>query len=271
MTFLYEAETSTVYSNLVKKLNHFHLSRLRGILKLRGQGRTPDTEFLERIGILSSPAILRKLQLRYNGHFMRMEDTRLPKKLFFVYIAMGTSRQGGKKRLYMDTLKDFLKRLQIHSETCNDLPQNRPTWRREERRPAQIGSPTPEPKGDSEVTITSPLQCEPFAAPNMSGMPTSIPRANRFHGTASGPVRRQPDNVYFFSHSHSCRKPPRRFLPLSPSITMLLPCCHRPLTSPALPQPLHQPQRPASPPPHIHALPHQRDDACHLIIFYHHH
>ncbi|VDL92110.1 unnamed protein product [Schistocephalus solidus] len=46
MTLLYGAATWTIYSNQVRKLNHFHLSCLCRILKLRWQDRIPDTEVL---------------------------------------------------------------------------------------------------------------------------------------------------------------------------------------------------------------------------------
>ncbi|VDL85923.1 unnamed protein product [Schistocephalus solidus] len=42
-TLLSEAETWTVYSNQARKLNHFNLSCLRRILKLKWQDRIPDT------------------------------------------------------------------------------------------------------------------------------------------------------------------------------------------------------------------------------------
>ncbi|VDM00195.1 unnamed protein product [Schistocephalus solidus] len=64
MTLLYGTETWTVYSNIARNLNHFHLSCLRRILKLRWQGRIPDTEILEWTGILSIHAMLRQMQLR---------------------------------------------------------------------------------------------------------------------------------------------------------------------------------------------------------------
>ncbi|VDL88721.1 unnamed protein product [Schistocephalus solidus] len=47
MTLLYRVETWTVYSNQARKLNHFHLSYIRRILKLRWQYWILDTEVLE--------------------------------------------------------------------------------------------------------------------------------------------------------------------------------------------------------------------------------
>nr|VZI20129.1 unnamed protein product [Spirometra erinaceieuropaei] len=52
-TLLYGEETWTVYTRQACRLNHFHLSCLRRILRLNWQDRIPDTEVLERTGILS--------------------------------------------------------------------------------------------------------------------------------------------------------------------------------------------------------------------------
>ncbi|VDL91677.1 unnamed protein product [Schistocephalus solidus] len=79
------------------------ISCLRRILKLRWQDRIPDTEVLRRTGILSIPAMLRQVQLRWSGHLVRMDDERLPKRLFYGDVATGACRQGGQKRCYMDT------------------------------------------------------------------------------------------------------------------------------------------------------------------------
>ncbi|BHF76310.1 hypothetical protein SprV_0501940800 [Sparganum proliferum] len=77
-TLLYGAETWTVYSKQARRLNHFHLSCLRRILRLNWQDRIPDTEVLERTSILSIYTILRQMQLRWSGHLVRMDDERLP-------------------------------------------------------------------------------------------------------------------------------------------------------------------------------------------------
>nr|VZI27907.1 unnamed protein product [Spirometra erinaceieuropaei] len=47
-TLLYGAETWTVYAKQARRLNHFHLSCLRRILRLKCQDRIPDTDVLER-------------------------------------------------------------------------------------------------------------------------------------------------------------------------------------------------------------------------------
>ncbi|BHF73883.1 hypothetical protein SprV_0401696700 [Sparganum proliferum] len=47
-TLLYGAETWTVYTKQARRLNHFHLSCLRRILRVNWQDRIPDTDALER-------------------------------------------------------------------------------------------------------------------------------------------------------------------------------------------------------------------------------
>nr|VZI29402.1 unnamed protein product [Spirometra erinaceieuropaei] len=88
-TLLYGAETWTVYAKQACCLNHFHLSCLRRILRLSWRDRIPDTDVLKRTGILSIYAILRQMQLRWSGHLVRMDDERLPKRLFYGDVATG--------------------------------------------------------------------------------------------------------------------------------------------------------------------------------------
>nr|VZI51131.1 unnamed protein product [Spirometra erinaceieuropaei] len=98
-TLLYGAETWTVYTRQACRLNHFHLSCLRRILRLNWQDRIPDTE-------------------------------RLPKRLFYGDVATGSRRQGGRIRRYKDTPKSSLKRLHINPTNWEELARDRPTWRR---------------------------------------------------------------------------------------------------------------------------------------------
>nr|VZH90251.1 unnamed protein product [Spirometra erinaceieuropaei] len=103
---------------------------LRRILRLKWQDRIPDTDVLERRGILSIYAILSQMQLRWSGHLVRKDDERLPKRLFYGDVATGSRRQGGQIRRYEDTLKSSLKRLKINHTNWEELALDRPTWRR---------------------------------------------------------------------------------------------------------------------------------------------
>nr|VZI17400.1 unnamed protein product [Spirometra erinaceieuropaei] len=137
-TLLYGAETWTVYTKPARRLNHFHLSCLRRILKLNWQDRIPHTDVLERTGILSIYAILRQMQLRWSGHLVHMDDERLPKRLFYGDVATGSRRQGGRIRRYKDTLKFSLKRLQINPTNWEELARDRRIWSRTVKTSASI-------------------------------------------------------------------------------------------------------------------------------------
>ena len=80
-TLLYACETWTVYQRHAKKLNHFRLSCLRKLLKIRWQDKIPDTE------------VLKKAQLRWTGHVTRMPDERLPKKVLYGELQEGKRSQ----------------------------------------------------------------------------------------------------------------------------------------------------------------------------------
>ncbi|VDL90029.1 unnamed protein product [Schistocephalus solidus] len=111
-TLLYGGEPWTVYSNKARKPNHFHLSCLRRILKQRWQDGIPDTEVLERTGILSIHAMLKQVQLRWSGHPVRTDDERLQ-------------------------LIDFSTEMVLRV-TWEDLAQDRPAWRRSVKTGAAI-------------------------------------------------------------------------------------------------------------------------------------
>ncbi|BHF72948.1 hypothetical protein SprV_0401602000 [Sparganum proliferum] len=128
-TLLYVAETWTVYKNQARRLNHFHLSCLRQILKLRLQDRIPNTDVLERMRIFNIYAMMRQLRLRWNGHLVRMDEERLPKRLFCGDVVTGSHRQGAKSAVTR-TLKTSLKRLQINPANWEDLTRDRSKWGR---------------------------------------------------------------------------------------------------------------------------------------------
>ncbi|VDM02248.1 unnamed protein product [Schistocephalus solidus] len=78
-------------------------------------GQNPDTEVIQQTGILSIHAMLRQDQLRWSGHLVRMDDDRLPKRLFYGDVTTSARRQEGQKRRYKDTEK---------------ISEDRPLWRR---------------------------------------------------------------------------------------------------------------------------------------------
>ena len=82
-TLLYRCETWTVYQRHAKRLNHFHTSCFRKLLKIKLQDRIPDTEVLKRTRMQSVHTLLKLAQLRWTDHITRMPDERLPKKILY--------------------------------------------------------------------------------------------------------------------------------------------------------------------------------------------
>ena len=125
-TLLYACETWTVYQRHAKKLNHFHLSCLKKILKIRWQDKIPDTEVLKKANMQSVHTLLELAQIRWTGHVTRMPDERLPKK---VQLQEGKRSQGGQKKRCKDTLKASHKDFNIPTESWEQAAQDRTKWR----------------------------------------------------------------------------------------------------------------------------------------------
>ena len=128
-TLLYGCETWTIYRRHEKQLQQFHLRCLRSILNIRWQDRIPDTEVLERAELPSVITTMRKAQARWAGHVSRMEDSRIPKQLFYGELRQGKRKIGRQRKRYKDTLKVYLKDFNIDVDTWEGAASDRPAWR----------------------------------------------------------------------------------------------------------------------------------------------
>ena len=135
-SLLYSCETWTVYSRHLKSLNSFHLKCLRKILKIRWQDKVPDTEVLHRADMTSIHTLISKNQLRWSGHVVRMDDNRLPKRIFYGELTTAKRTTGSQYKRYTDTLKAPLKNFNINPDTWENLAPIRTAWRSEIRRGA---------------------------------------------------------------------------------------------------------------------------------------
>ena len=123
-TLLYACETWTLYQWHAKRLNHFHTSCLRKLLKIKWQDRIPDVQVLKRAGLQSVHILLKLVQLRWTGHVTRMPEERVPKKILHGELEMGKHSHGGQKKRYKDALKAFLKDLNITTESWEQIAQD---------------------------------------------------------------------------------------------------------------------------------------------------
>ena len=116
-TLLYGSESWTAYARQEKRLNSFHLRCLRRLLKIKWQDRVPNTEVLDRAGLLSMPALLSHRRLRWLGHVHRMDPHRLPREILYGELRDGARRVGRPQLRFKHVCKRDMKGAQINADT----------------------------------------------------------------------------------------------------------------------------------------------------------
>nr|VZI29631.1 unnamed protein product [Spirometra erinaceieuropaei] len=196
-TLLYGAQAWTVYTKQARRLNHLNLSCLRRILRLSWQNRFPDTDVMERTGILSIYTMLRQMQLRWSDHLLRMDDEQLPKQLFYGDDATGSRRQGRRIRRYNDTETFRAPTGLIGHLRINYTARTAPTF---VSPPASSSSSPPPTNSDyssesplpssssssSSSSFTAPRTVAPAAVTHDNTTTDTIPRASDSRGEDQG-------------------------------------------------------------------------------------
>ena len=108
-SLLYGCETWTLYRRHINQLEQFHQRSLRSIMRIKWQDRITNLEVLDRANATSIEAKLIQAQLRWTGHVIRMDRSRIPKQLFFGELAQGIRKQGRPHKRYKDNLKTNFK------------------------------------------------------------------------------------------------------------------------------------------------------------------
>ena len=127
-TLLYGSESWTAYARQEKRLNSFHLRCLRRLLKIKWQDRVPNTEVLDRAGLLSMPALLSHRRLRWLDHVHRMDPHRLPREIPYGELRGGARRVGRPQLRFKDVCKRDMKGAQINADTWEALAKDRDIW-----------------------------------------------------------------------------------------------------------------------------------------------
>ena len=128
-TLLYGSESWTVYARQERRLNSFHLRSLRRLLHIRWQDRVPNTDVLQRAGLMGIPSMLMQRRLRWLGHVHRMEPDRLPREILYGELRDGTRKVGRPLLRYKDTIKRDLMAVKINTNSWEDTAANRYDWR----------------------------------------------------------------------------------------------------------------------------------------------
>ncbi|KAI8485023.1 hypothetical protein Bbelb_372690 [Branchiostoma belcheri] len=126
---LYGCETWTLYRKQLKALDIFHLRCLRRIMGITWTDRIPNTEVLRRANMPGIEAFIMKAQLRWAGHLVRIDKTRLPKIVFYCELASGSRKVGRPYKRYKDSLKSYLTACSIPHREWESTAADRSSWR----------------------------------------------------------------------------------------------------------------------------------------------
>ena len=126
---LYGCETWALYSRQMRRLEKFHMSCLRQMLRVRWQDRLTNNEVLSRCGSVSLETVIASRTLRWAGHLSRMDDKRLPKMVFYGERTDGTRPVGRPKKRHKDHLKSVLKSCRVEPNQFETLAADREGWR----------------------------------------------------------------------------------------------------------------------------------------------
>ena len=116
-TLLYGCETWTPYRRHIRRFDQFHMRCLRRIANIKWQDMTPNTEVLQRCAQTGIEQLIKRAQLRWSGHLVRMADDRIPKDVFYGELGAGHRTRGGQRKRYKDVLEATLKSCGIPHNT----------------------------------------------------------------------------------------------------------------------------------------------------------
>ena len=128
-SLLYGAECWTTYRRHVKQLESFHQRALRNLIGVKWQDRVSNSEVLLRTGSASIEATLIKAQMRWSGHVIRMDSTRLPRQVLYSELSTGKRNTGRPRKRFKDNLKCYLKTAQADPKNLERTAADRLAWR----------------------------------------------------------------------------------------------------------------------------------------------
>ena len=80
--------------------------------------------------MVSVEAIISRQSLRWSGHLVRMDDTRILKQLFYGELRLRKLKRSKPTQRYKDTVKANLKKCDIPVENWEELASDRSKWRK---------------------------------------------------------------------------------------------------------------------------------------------
>ena len=101
----------------MQTIQQFHMRCLRRIANIKWQDMIPNTEVLQRCAHTGIEQHIKRAQLRWSGHLVRMADDCIPKGVFYGELDAGHRTLGGQRKRYKDVLRATLK-------SCGIPPQH---------------------------------------------------------------------------------------------------------------------------------------------------
>ena len=127
-SLLYGCETWTLTRKQVRRLEKFHQTTLRKIARIKWFHKVTNYEVFSRCNIDSLQSMVDKAKLRWTGHVVRMEDSRIPKALLYGRLATGIPKRGN-HNTYLNSVKSTLRECGISCARLEELAGDRPNWR----------------------------------------------------------------------------------------------------------------------------------------------
>ena len=128
-TILYSSETWTLYRRHIKRLDMVQQRHLRQLMDISWKDHVSNFQVLERAGMPSVEEMITTCQLRWTGHVTRMENSRLPKAVFYGELKDGSRKVGTPRLRYKDAFKRHLNNIN-ELENWREKAKDCVTWRK---------------------------------------------------------------------------------------------------------------------------------------------
>ena len=125
----YGSECWVTYRSRLKQLERFHIQSVQRILCLHWWDRVPHTEVRRRAQIDTIEAILVQRQLRWAENLYRMDESRLPRRIYYGELAVGWRSVGRPRKQHKDVIASHMRRGGIDAGSLERLAENRDAWR----------------------------------------------------------------------------------------------------------------------------------------------
>jgi len=129
-TLLYSSETWTLYRCHIKRLDMVQQRHLRQLIDISWKDHVSNFQVLERAGMPSVEEMITTCQPRWMGHVTRMENSRLPKGVFYRERKEGSRKVCALRLRYKDaSFKRHLKNIN-ELENWRKKAEDHVTWRK---------------------------------------------------------------------------------------------------------------------------------------------